>query len=279
MDLSTLRKKLDQGRFGTVQSFRSDACLIFSNAFKFNTITSTVFQDAITLFTVFDEKFTEAFPDFQVKDRIQGKDREKIDGLLRYLESLLAIKEFMYKVNPTIVPGYYSVISSPIDFGVIKARFYCCEYSTIDQVYADFQLMFKNCYKYNPSPIVKIHQQCKELEAAFEVRWNQPDELPFLDTDEGKRCKQLLDLIVEHEASFAFRLPVDAVALGIPQYHEIIKQPMDFSTIATKMPTYTSVKEFTDDVELVLANCFTFNPPGFWILIPRSSRIPSRKDS
>jgi len=61
-----------------------------------------------------------------------------------------------------------------------------------------------------------------------------------------------------------FRSPVDAVALGIPHYYDIIKRPMDLSTIKGKLDhqEYASSEEFAGDVRLMLNNCFVFNPPG-----------------
>ncbi|XP_078613929.1 BRCA2-interacting transcriptional repressor EMSY-like isoform X3 [Branchiostoma floridae x Branchiostoma japonicum] len=56
--------------------------------------------------------------------------------------------------------------------------------------------------------------------------------------------------------------PVDpAVA---PDYYNIIKQPMDFSTIKKKLEggQYNSMEEFHADMQLIKSNCFQYNPPG-----------------
>lgn len=60
----------------------------------------------------------------------------------------------------------------------------------------------------------------------------------------------------------AFTKPVDPVALGIPSYFQIIKRPMDLSTIARKLKegSYASAGDFDKDMRLMLANCFKFNP-------------------
>jgi bromodomain-containing factor 1 len=72
-----------------------------------------------------------------------------------------------------------------------------------------------------------------------------------------------------------FRLPVDPEALNIPHYLQIIKHPMDFSTIERKLlaanplkpdpnpanPRYLSADEFIADVRLIFSNCVTFNGP------------------
>jgi hypothetical protein len=58
-----------------------------------------------------------------------------------------------------------------------------------------------------------------------------------------------------------FHKPVDPIELGIPDYFDIIKHPMDFSTIKRKLNKnqYTKCKEFCDDMELVFNNCILYN--------------------
>lgn len=62
----------------------------------------------------------------------------------------------------------------------------------------------------------------------------------------------------------AFLVPVDPVALGIPTYFNIIKKPMDLSTIQNKLSKgeYTHAKQFQSDMDLMFNNCFKFNSPG-----------------
>jgi hypothetical protein len=61
-----------------------------------------------------------------------------------------------------------------------------------------------------------------------------------------------------------FLAPVDPIALGIPTYFDIVKNPMDMGTIQSKLENsrYVSPDEFEADVRLVLHNCFLFNHPG-----------------
>lgn len=72
-----------------------------------------------------------------------------------------------------------------------------------------------------------------------------------------------------------FLRPVDPIALNIPHYLTIIKNPMDFSTIEQKLassnpakpdpnpknPRYNHAEEFIHDVKTIFANCLTFNGP------------------
>jgi hypothetical protein len=58
-----------------------------------------------------------------------------------------------------------------------------------------------------------------------------------------------------------FHRPVDPVELGIPDYPDIIKNPMDFSTIKKKLnhSFYRNCREFCDDMNLVFDNCILYN--------------------
>ncbi|KAI9090440.1 Bromodomain-containing protein [Phlyctochytrium arcticum] len=82
-----------------------------------------------------------------------------------------------------------------------------------------------------------------------------------------KFCAEVLRELYkkQHAAyNFPFLLPVDPIALGIPHYHDVIKFPMDLSTVKKKLENqaYHSTEEFEADVRLMFNNCYTFNPPG-----------------
>uniref|UniRef100_A0A1B6BX87 histone acetyltransferase n=1 Tax=Clastoptera arizonana TaxID=38151 RepID=A0A1B6BX87_9HEMI len=61
--------------------------------------------------------------------------------------------------------------------------------------------------------------------------------------------------------SLPFRQPVDPQTLGIPEYFEIIKRPMDLSTVKRKLDTgqYSDPWEYVDDVWLMFDNAWTYN--------------------
>ena len=58
-----------------------------------------------------------------------------------------------------------------------------------------------------------------------------------------------------------FRTPVDANALGIPDYYDIIKTPMDMSSIRRKLETggYNDPWEFINDIFLMFENAWVYN--------------------
>ncbi|KAJ8345301.1 hypothetical protein SKAU_G00294940 [Synaphobranchus kaupii] len=71
-------------------------------------------------------------------------------------------------------------------------------------------------------------------------------------------------LAKKHEAyAWPFYKPVDVMALGLHDYHDIIKHPMDLSTIQAKLENrqYVDPLEFAADIRLMFSNCYKYNPP------------------
>jgi hypothetical protein len=103
--------------------------------------------------------------------------------------------------------------------------------------------------------------------------WKDPANLDELDTIsleslEAKKPwekpgKKLLNNLWRANQSWIFHEPVDPVKLGILDYFEVIKHPMDFSTIKKKLNSnfYGSTDEMLRDFELVFSNCKLYNPP------------------
>lgn len=84
---------------------------------------------------------------------------------------------------------------------------------------------------------------------------------------EMKFCEEVLKEL-KHNKHWTlnqfFLEPVDPVALNIPTYHNVIKQPMDLGTMATKLDggEYESANAFKSDFQLMIKNCVKFNPDG-----------------
>eukprot|EP00742_Colponemidia_sp_Colp-10_P005704 GILJ01006097.1.p1 GENE.GILJ01006097.1~~GILJ01006097.1.p1 ORF type:complete len:537 (-),score=91.50 GILJ01006097.1:91-1701(-) len=81
-------------------------------------------------------------------------------------------------------------------------------------------------------------------------------------------AKTLLDAARGHKMCWPFHEPVDPIGLGIPDYFEVIKRPMDFSTIRDRLKggrysrSMEALEEFVNDVRLVFLNALTYNDPA-----------------
>ncbi|XP_049629593.1 bromodomain-containing protein 3 [Suncus etruscus] len=81
-----------------------------------------------------------------------------------------------------------------------------------------------------------------------------------------RHCDHILrELLSKKHAAYAwpFYKPVDAAALELHDYHDIIKHPMDLSTVKKKMDgrEYPDAQGFAADIRLMFSNCYKYNPP------------------
>jgi hypothetical protein len=88
-------------------------------------------------------------------------------------------------------------------------------------------------------------------------------------------CQSTVRTLKKLKDAGPFLRPVDPIALNIPHYPSVIKNPMDFSTVERKLassnpakpdpnsqnPRYFHADEFIADVRLIFSNCVTFNGP------------------
>lgn len=79
-----------------------------------------------------------------------------------------------------------------------------------------------------------------------------------------KRCEYILNLLKKHKNGFPFLEPVDPEVLGIPDYLEIIKEPMDFSKVEKRLKNnfYKNATEFENDIRKIWDNALTYNKPN-----------------
>jgi len=76
-----------------------------------------------------------------------------------------------------------------------------------------------------------------------------------------RKCSELLREMTKLPPARWFLEPVDHIKLGIPEYPRIIKHPMDFGTIRSKVENneYDTIESFAEDMRLVFRNAITFN--------------------
>ncbi|XP_045064073.1 bromodomain-containing protein 3-like isoform X7 [Coregonus clupeaformis] len=85
-------------------------------------------------------------------------------------------------------------------------------------------------------------------------------------SEQLKYCDSILkEMLSKKHAAYAwpFYKPVDAEALELHDYHEIIKHPMDLSTVKKKIDgrEYPDAQMFAADVRIMFSNCYKYNPP------------------
>merc|ERR1719400_1440810 len=79
----------------------------------------------------------------------------------------------------------------------------------------------------------------------------------------------VMKAVSKHQFGWPFQTPVDTNKLNIPDYHKIIKHPMDFGTIKKRLDNnyYWSAKECIKDFNTVFTNCYVYNKAGEDIVV------------
>lgn len=76
-----------------------------------------------------------------------------------------------------------------------------------------------------------------------------------------KAAKRIINQLWRCNAASIFHKPVDPDRLGIPDYFEIVKEPLDMGTIKQRLNHnyYMTMQEFIRDIQLCFDNCLLFN--------------------
>lgn len=79
----------------------------------------------------------------------------------------------------------------------------------------------------------------------------------------------VMKAVWKHQFGWPFHTPVDTIKLNLPDYHKIIKHPMDFGCIKKRLENnfYFSAKECIKDFNTVFTNCYVYNKAGEDIVV------------
>ena len=91
-----------------------------------------------------------------VKDE-PAASKKKLDDALNKLQKLDKTHVFAYPVTEEIAPGYFSIITRPMDFSTLRANVKNGHYAAFYPFCVDVETMFRNALRYNP-PVTEIHQ-------------------------------------------------------------------------------------------------------------------------
>ncbi|KAJ2685254.1 hypothetical protein GGH99_003813, partial [Coemansia sp. RSA 1285] len=210
--------------------------------------------------------------------------------ILLRLQAQPSALEFLAPVDPVTqgVPTYAVIVKSPMDLGTVRKNLLDrSKYRSIADFRRDVELVFSNCFLFNGAGTF-VHTQGEALQRFFRHLWTQHvgsppppapgvdaseadapfapahAEIPLRDSPDAEAAARTVLAKLKRDASaWPFLKPVDPVALGIPTYFDIVKNPMDLSTVQKKLAkkAYVWAADFVADIQLIVDDCFLFNPP------------------
>ena len=243
MDLKTLEENLKSNLYPTVEAFVADFNQIVLNCHIFNGEAHDITKNADLMKASFD-KHMEKLPGSEVLEPSPADRKKK------------AFAPLATKVAP---PRRESRSSLPGTAGSPAS-------ASSPQTFA-----------LGPQgvPLIRRDSTVGDGRPKREIHPPAPRDLPYANQKPKKKkyqwelkfCEKVLNELSKPKygsISYPFMAPVDPVALNIPTYHNIIKRPMDFGSMKSKLDhgEYENAKEFEADVRLVFQNCYRFNPQG-----------------
>lgn len=114
----------------------------------------------------------------------------------------------------------------------------------------------------NPKANFKVDPS--EVPGLKESAWNLEMDEMSRRPRRGPHHNLMRHVLVEmsnHQAAWPFANPVNAQE--VPDYYDVIKEPMDLSSMETKLENnqYASLDDLLHDANLIFNNCRTYNPP------------------
>jgi hypothetical protein len=180
-----------------------------------------------------------------------------------------------------LIQWYHGALSKAIDYGVVTdvKSLYESEFETN---LAELEVSKRGRMICPPlldgdfwiEEAVRVHSAAKarhiKVRAPTEVCvWNVTPLLSSeLDPCPALQISTLVkDRVMTHPASVPFRRPVNAAALKLQNYHEIVTRPMDLGTIYAQcvIGEYSEMADIVQDVELMVSNAKRFNPVGHFV--------------
>ena len=245
MDLGTIEDKAKKDGYHTVNAFVSDFDLIVRNTEQFNGLAHAVTQSAHRMKASYLKQM-EKLPGPDTPESVRA-DKKK--------------KATVPSSDKPVAPRRESRSSLP---GTAQ--------SPIAPATPTFALGPQGV------PVIRRDSTLNAERPKREIHPPAPRDLPYANQKPKKKkyqmelrfCQHVLDELTKpryKNINHPFLEKVDPVALNIPNYFNIIKNPMDLGLMQQKLDhgEYENAKEFDLDGRLVFANCFKFNPPNSYV--------------
>uniref|UniRef100_A0A8C2BLZ2 Bromodomain, testis-specific n=1 Tax=Cyprinus carpio TaxID=7962 RepID=A0A8C2BLZ2_CYPCA len=278
MDMSSIKKRLDNNYYWKAMECVEDFNTMFTNCYVYNRPGDDIVLMAQALEKLFLEKVAnmpqEEFEISALTSKAPVKGGRKPTAVLKRPRS--PVSEVVFQQTVTVIPpdALHTIPSAPLSAQLTaKLKNGVKRKADTTTPSASSIASCESSYVTEPK-VLKLFSRrgsgrpikppCKDLpESPPQHQVGRRTKL----SERLKYCNAILkEMFAKKHSAYAwpFYKPVDAKALGLLDYHEIIHQPMDMSTIKKKIEAreYTDALQFAADMRLMFSNCYKYNPPG-----------------
>uniref|UniRef100_G1RHF9 Bromodomain testis-specific protein n=3 Tax=Nomascus leucogenys TaxID=61853 RepID=G1RHF9_NOMLE len=281
MDLNTIKKRLENKYYAKASECIEDFNTMFSNCYLYNKPGDDIVLMAQALEKLFMQKLSQMPQEEQVvggKERIKKGTQQNIAVSSAKEKSLPSTTEKVFKqqaipsvfpktsISPLNVAQGASVNSSSqtaaqVTKGVKRKADTTTPATSAVKASSEFSPIFTE--KSVTLPPIKENMPTNVLPDS-QQQYNVVKSVKV--TEQLRHCSEILkEMLAKKHFSYAwpFYNPVDVNALGLHNYYDIVKNPMDLGTIKEKMDNqeYEDAYKFAADVRLMFMNCYKYNPP------------------
>ncbi|XP_034048221.1 bromodomain-containing protein 3-like [Thalassophryne amazonica] len=252
MDMGTIKKRLENNYYWSSSECMQDLNTMFTNCYIYNKPTDDIVLMALALEKIFLQKVAlmpRGEVDF-VPHSAKGKTKKSSpgggtdeaqaglssvsSGPKRPPQTTTKKKKGVKRKSDTMTDAPSEILTGSSDSPEVKRR------------------RDSMCRAANPTKMdseASLQQQTEQNKPSTQLKY----------------CQNVLkEMLSKKHAAYAwpFYQPVDVEALQLHDYHNIIKYPMDLSTVKKKLDAreYQDAQAFAADVRLIFSNCYKYNP-------------------
>uniref|UniRef100_A0A8C6SWB0 Bromodomain containing 2 n=1 Tax=Neogobius melanostomus TaxID=47308 RepID=A0A8C6SWB0_9GOBI len=225
MDLGTIKKRLENKYYWSAAECMQDLHTMFTNCYIYNKPTDDIVLMALALEKIFLNKVAQ-MPTGEVE------------------------------LNPNKIKARKGTTDTFCASSLVQSMQIICPLLKWSETKVVHQFTMRHG---NPDDPTTPSQNLSLLCLLFVLAVDLSEQLSY--------CSDILkELLSKKHYAYAwpFHTPVDAQALQLHDYHDIIKYPMDLGTIKKKMDSrqYPDAQAFAADVRLIFSNCYKYNHPS-----------------
>ncbi|XP_054939932.1 bromodomain testis-specific protein isoform X2 [Physeter macrocephalus] len=280
VDLNTIKKRLEHKYYVKASECIEDFNTMFSNCYLYNKPGDDIVLMAQALERLFRQKLSQMPQEEQVvggKERIKKDTQQNVAISVKEKQSLKALEKiFKQQAIPSVFPetsispsnmAQSAPLNSDSQTGTqvtkgVKRKANTTPTASVVTASGESSptLTEKKSGKMPPIKENVLTNVLMDSQQQYKVVKNVKV------TEQLRHCDEILkEMLAKKHLSYAwpFYNPVDVNALGLHNYYDIVKNPMDLGTIKAKMDNqeYKNVYEFAADVRLMFMNCYKYNPP------------------